>query len=260
MRVPHAVDVADLPGQVEDDLAVPHEVVHRGRLAHVGDVDADAILDAGDVVEVAAVVGDQRVDEQHVGAELDQRVREVAADEAEAAGDHHAAAAVELARVMSLSVRDGRGARALRVEVLAPDDQRPPQLHHVDAGAEDAAEVEELRLAEGAVVVVHRHLGDTEAGVLELLHHLQADDAAVLLEPHHVEDVAAHQAEVAVHVAHLEPEEQLHGVVVDAADDDPVERIGAADLPAVDPVHIRRRAAPRARAISVGSYCASPSV
>ena len=82
VRVAHAVDVADLAGEVEDHLAVAHQVVHRARLAHVGDVHADAILDAGDVEQVAAVVGDQRVDQQHVGAERDQPVRQVAADEA----------------------------------------------------------------------------------------------------------------------------------------------------------------------------------
>ena len=99
VRVAHAVDVADLAGEVEDDVAVAHQVVHRRLLADVGDVDAHAVGDAVDVEQVAAVVGDQRVDEQHVGAELDELAREVAADEAEAAGDHHAAAAVELAVV-----------------------------------------------------------------------------------------------------------------------------------------------------------------
>ena len=98
MRIAHAVDVADLPGEIEDDLAVAHEVVHRARLPDVGDVDAHAILDARDVEEVAAVVGNERVDEQDVGAEIDEAAREVAADEPEPAGDHHAAAAIELAR------------------------------------------------------------------------------------------------------------------------------------------------------------------
>jgi hypothetical protein len=50
-----------------------HQVVHRALLAHVGDVDAHAVLDARDVEQVAAVVGDERVDEQHVGAEIDER-------------------------------------------------------------------------------------------------------------------------------------------------------------------------------------------
>jgi hypothetical protein len=87
----------------------------------------------------------------------------------------------------------------------AADDQRPPQLQHVDAGAGDAAEVEELRRAVGAVVVMHRHLRDAEARVGDLLHHLQADDAAVLLEMDALEHRPAQQPEVAVDVAHLQP-------------------------------------------------------
>ena len=70
----------------------------------------------------------------------------------------------------------------------------------------------------------------------DLLHHLEADDAAVLLEAHLVEDRPPHHAEVAVDVAHGEPEEDLDGVVIDAADDDAVQRIGAADLVAVDEI------------------------
>ena len=56
------------------------------------------VLDPGDVEQVAAVVGNQRVDEQHVGAERGEAMGEVAADEAETAGDHHAAAAIEIGR------------------------------------------------------------------------------------------------------------------------------------------------------------------
>ena len=103
VRIPHAVDVADLSGEVEDHLAAPHQVVHRRALAHVGDVDAQAVFDAGDVEEVAAVVGQQRIDDQDVGAELDQRARQVDADEAEPAGDEDAAPAIELAVVLVMA-------------------------------------------------------------------------------------------------------------------------------------------------------------
>ena len=95
--VPHAVDVAHLAREAEDDVAIADEMVHRRLLADVGHVDAHPIGDAVDVEQVAAGVRDERVHEQHVGAELDQAAREVAADEPEAAGDHHGAVAVELA-------------------------------------------------------------------------------------------------------------------------------------------------------------------
>ena len=118
-------------------------------------------------------------------------------------------------------------------------DEREPQLQHVDARADHAAEVEELRLAMRAVVVVHRHFDDPEAGVLDLLHHLQADDAAVLFEPHALENRPPHQPEIAVDIAHAQPEHHLHGVVINPADDDAMPRIRAADLVAVDEVDVR---------------------
>src|SRR6185295_15340971 len=97
IRIAHAVDVADLAGEAEDDVAIPDQIVHRRLLADVGDVHPHAIGDAVDVEQVAAVVGDERVDEQDVGAEVDETARQVAGDEAEAAGDHDGASAVERA-------------------------------------------------------------------------------------------------------------------------------------------------------------------
>jgi hypothetical protein len=97
--IPHAVDVAHLTREAEDDVAAAHEIVHRRLLADVGDVDLHAIGDAIDVEQVAAVVGDQRVDQQDAGAEIHEGARQVAADETETAGDHDRPAAVELAIV-----------------------------------------------------------------------------------------------------------------------------------------------------------------
>ncbi len=105
VRIAHAVDVAHLAGEVEDHRPVAHQVVHRRVLTDVRDVDVHAIGDAVDVEHVAAVVGDQRIDEEHVCAERHELAREIAADEPEAAGDHHVPAPVELAVVG----RHGRG-------------------------------------------------------------------------------------------------------------------------------------------------------
>ena len=60
----HRVEVADLAGQVEDHVGARHERVHGMRIAHVGDVDLYQVLDAGDVEAVAAVVGNERIDQQ----------------------------------------------------------------------------------------------------------------------------------------------------------------------------------------------------
>ena len=99
MRVAHAVDVADLAGQIEDHVLPAHQIVHRRLLADVGDVDAQPVFEAADVEQIAAVVVDQRVDDQDARAEVDELPREVAADEAEAAGDHHRTIAIEPAVV-----------------------------------------------------------------------------------------------------------------------------------------------------------------
>src|SRR2546427_5444589 len=112
--------------------------------------------------------------------------------------------------------------------MLPANHEREPQAHNVDAGPEDAGEVEELRFAERAVVVMHRHLDDPEAGVLDLLHHFQADDAARLFELDSLEDRTAHQPEIAIDVAHLQPEERADDVMIKAADEDAMQRIGAA--------------------------------
>ena len=91
--------MTDLAREIENHRPIAHEIVHRRLLPDIGDVDVHAIDDAVDVEQVAAVIGDEGVDEQDVGAALDERARQIAADEAEPAGDHHLAAAIELAIV-----------------------------------------------------------------------------------------------------------------------------------------------------------------
>ena len=52
-------------------------------------------------------------------------------------------------------------------------------VHEVAQGAKDPREVEELALTIGAVVVINRHLGKTEASILKLLYQLQTDCATI---------------------------------------------------------------------------------
>ena len=99
--------MTDLAGEVEDDLPVAHQIVHGALLPDVGDVDAHAVGDAVDVEQVAAVIGDQRVDQQtRLRRAATSCSREVAADEPETAGDHHATAVVKGAVIHA----HGRGA------------------------------------------------------------------------------------------------------------------------------------------------------
>ena len=96
-RVSHAVDVADLAREVKDQFLALHQVVETVRVPDIGDVDAEPLLVAADVVKVAAVVRDHRVHQQHLGVEVNQPPRQVAADEPEAARDQHPPAAIEVA-------------------------------------------------------------------------------------------------------------------------------------------------------------------
>ena len=92
VRVGHRVEVARLAGEVEDHVAPAHERPQAVLVPDVRDVDVHAVVDPGDVVPAAAVLRDERVDEADVRARRHERVREVRADEAEAAGDQHALA------------------------------------------------------------------------------------------------------------------------------------------------------------------------
>src|SRR5207247_2145055 len=129
-------------------------------------------------------------------------------------------------------------------QVLAADHELAPEHQQVPAGPEQAPEIEKRGLAERAVVVTHRHLDDAEAAVLNLLHHLDADDPARLFEVDALENGASQQAEIAVDVAQLQAEQEADDVVVDPSDEDAVQRIGAADLVAVHEIRVRRHAAP----------------
>src|SRR5258708_16448354 len=123
------------------------------------------------------------------------------------------------------------------MRVFALDDERVPELHDVDRGTVQTGEVEELRVAVRAVIVVHGPLGNPEAAVGDLLHHFQADDAAVLFEVHRVENRSAHHPEVTVDVTHRQAEQQLDRIVIDAPDDDAVQWIRPADLVAVHQIY-----------------------
>src|SRR5712691_11920026 len=85
----HRVHVARLPGQVEEHVTAAHELAHAVLVPNVGDIDGDVLLDARHVEEVAAVLRDERVHEDDVGALLEQPPGEVAPDEAEPARDEN---------------------------------------------------------------------------------------------------------------------------------------------------------------------------
>jgi hypothetical protein len=87
VRVEHRVEMARLTGEVEQVVLVSHEEAQAVLVADIRDVDVHAVLDAGHVVEQAAVLGDQRVDQHDARTHRHQLPREVRTDEPEPAGD-----------------------------------------------------------------------------------------------------------------------------------------------------------------------------
>ena len=75
--VSHAVGVADLPGQVEDDVLPLHQIAQAVLVAHIGDVDPQPVFHAVDVEDVAAVFGDQRIHNQHIRPQAHQPVGQI---------------------------------------------------------------------------------------------------------------------------------------------------------------------------------------
>ena len=77
-------------------------------------------------------------------------------------------------------------------------DPKPAELPY---HARNACEIEKLRLAVGALEVMDGHFDHAKPSALYFHHHLGANDAAVALQVHCIEDAAPDQAKVAVHVA-----------------------------------------------------------
>src|SRR4029450_11076073 len=94
-----------------------------------------------------------------------------------------------------------------------------PQQAELPQRAGDSWKIEELALAEGAVIVVNWHLAHAEAALLDARHHLDSDTTAIALKRKTLQDVAAEESEIAVHVAQVQAEPEAHEVVVDTSDD-----------------------------------------
>src|SRR5262249_1767836 len=77
-----------------------------------------------------------------------------------------------------------------RARQFAPDDELPPCREELQEDAAHVLEAEELAVAETARVVVHRYFHHAAAVGLELLHHLDADDARIAGELDAIEHLA----------------------------------------------------------------------
>src|SRR5258705_12590780 len=113
---------------------------------------------------------------------------------------------------------------------LAHYDEPPPQRAQVSKGLEQTPEVEELRFPISPVIVINGGFRESQPRVLKALYHLNANCSAGRGEPNAVIACATHQSEIAVHVSDLYSEGEPDHTPINCADEDPMPRIGAADL------------------------------
>jgi hypothetical protein len=81
------VHVADLAGQVEDDVARTESIGEPFRFADRVRTHLDLLADRLDVVGIGSAARDRGIHDGHLRSGLDQPDREVAADEAKPAGN-----------------------------------------------------------------------------------------------------------------------------------------------------------------------------
>ena len=243
----HAVQMAHLSGEVEQEILALDQVLHAVGIPHVGDVDADAVADLRDVEKVAAIFRDQRIHQQHVGAQLHQPVRQMAADEPQSTGDQDPLAgegAFEISAHVYFHVScahfHGSFLSGLNCAVRFTDDEFPPQRAQLTGRTQQSPPVKELGDAVLPVIVMDRHLGKAIAGILEFLDHFQADGAAVAREGDRVEERATDEAKITIHVAQFEAEHEFDEMVIEPPNDLAREGIVPGNFIAVDDIHFRR--------------------
>src|SRR5207237_2082182 len=82
LRKQHRIQMAHVRGQVENIVHAADQMVDNRRVAHVGDMQRDPILDVLDIKKIAALIGHQRVKQINFDiADLDKAAREIAANE-----------------------------------------------------------------------------------------------------------------------------------------------------------------------------------
>ena len=82
--------MAGLPGEVEQVMLAAQKLGQAVPVAHIGQIDVQFALKAADIAPVAAVFGNQAVEQRDLGAERHKLPSQVGSDEAEPAGDEYA--------------------------------------------------------------------------------------------------------------------------------------------------------------------------
>ena len=88
-RVEQRVEVTDLSREIENDVDTTNDVIGNVVIPNVAANDFDAIGDAVEVKRITALLRHQRIDDCHFNTEVNECVREIAADKPHATGDQH---------------------------------------------------------------------------------------------------------------------------------------------------------------------------
>ena len=94
LGIGHGVHVTGLSRQIEQDVLVAQKYRQTVTITHVGDIDIHQMTDAGQIEEIAAVLGDQRIHDGDLGSLFDQGPGEVGPNKPQAAGDQDPAVAI----------------------------------------------------------------------------------------------------------------------------------------------------------------------
>ncbi len=96
----------------------------------------------------------------------------------------------------------------------------------MDGHPAEAVEVEELAFAVSAMEMMDRHLDEPAANVLELANHFDADGARGRFERDGGEGTAPDEAEIAIHIAQPNAEQEPGELVIEAADHNAMQWVG----------------------------------
>src|SRR2546422_1618639 len=103
----------------------------------------------------------------------------------------------------------------------------------------DVPHPEELTPAIHTGIMANRDLDHLKSCQFELLGHFNADDTASGFEGNSIEDVSPEQAEIAIHVANRQVENESHCAPVRCADPGAIPCIGSFHLVTVDEINMR---------------------
>ena len=91
-RIRHRIEVACLASEVEEIILSLHQIAHAVGIAHVRDVDLQAVAEWLDVKKIPAIIRDEAVEHRDLRAEMEQLLREIRSDKSKPAGDQNFAA------------------------------------------------------------------------------------------------------------------------------------------------------------------------